>query len=64
MLTLRFKFHRPLAKQKAYPTDRLLVWLDEESVNGTFYSSHHDPNFKIEEVKELLKEDQEADNAQ
>lgn len=40
------------------------IWLDETYVNGTFYSSHHDPNFNIEEVKVLLKEDNGADNAQ
>lgn len=37
--------------------------LAKEADYGTFYSTEHDPNFNIEEVKELLKEDQEADNA-
>ena len=49
--------------KKAHPKDELSSWLDETSINGTFYTSHYDPNFNIEEVKELLREDQEADNA-
>ena len=41
----------------------VLSWLAKEADYGTFYSTEHDPNFNIEEVKELLREDQEADNA-
>ena len=55
----------PIASQTKNPSfDGSLVWLDDESVNGTFYSTEHYPNFNIEEVKELIKENQEADNDQ
>ena len=37
----------------------VLSWLDETYVNGTFYSSHYDPNFNIEDVRSLLDESKE-----
>lgn len=53
-----------LEPSKKLTFGELLTWLGKEVDYGTFYSTEHDPNFNIEEVKELLKEDQEADNAQ
>lgn len=51
-------------KVKRPPLVDVLLWLAKEADYGTFYSTEHDPNFNIEEVKELLKDDHEADNAQ
>lgn len=38
------------------------IWLGRKNGNGTFYFSEYDPNFNIEEVKELLN-DKESENA-
>ena len=70
----RFPFELPLAvltpnahsgvqssqqfKKPGHKT-RLFEWLDETSANGTFYSSHYDTNFNIEEVRGLLDESKE-----
>lgn len=48
--------------KKAHPKDELSSWLDETSINGTFYTSHYDPNFNIEEVRSLLDESKEGQN--
>ena len=53
-----------LSQTKNPSFDGSLVWLDETYVNGTFYSTQHYLNFNVEEVKELLKDDQEADDVQ
>ena len=33
------------------------VWLDRQSVNGTFSTKDYDPNFNIAEVLEVLQDD-------
>jgi hypothetical protein len=30
--------------------------------NGTFYSSEYDPQFNIEDIREILDKDEEVDN--
>lgn len=48
-----------MSQWKTQSIDWALHWLDETSANGTFYSSHYDPNFNIEEVRGLLDESKE-----
>ena len=36
------------------------IWLDRQSVNGTFSTKDYDPNFNIAEVLEVLQDDEVA----
>lgn len=36
------------------------AWLDSKTDNRTFFNADYDPDFNLEEVKELLNEDKEA----
>ena len=38
------------------------IWLGKMDGNGTFYSSEYDPQFNIEDIREILDKDEEVDN--
>lgn len=42
----------------------ILVWLDRKYGNRTFYSNEYDPDFNLDEVKELLNEPEETQDAE
>ena len=48
--------------KKPILANRLLVWLGKMDGNGTFYSSEYDPQFNIEDIREILDKDEEVDN--
>mgnify|MGYP003422077896 CR=1 FL=1 len=43
-------------------TDSNVYWLGKMDGNGTFYSSEYDPQFNIEDIREILDKDEEVDN--
>ena len=38
------------------------LWLDSKTDNRTFFTTEYDPDFNVEEVKELFKENKETED--